>query len=220
MSLMLMYKDELKGFYKSKVMLVLWIGLPVLALWIYLLDPKTEQQVPLTVLSGLVVSSLAGTLSSIMLTVGIIHEKSRGVYPLFLIRPVKRKDILLGKFFAVYSCIVMAAMISIFMGLVVDFFTIGTISGKLIGNTVTSMVMGFSMMAISASAGILIGIISPSVLVGVILVLYGGNQVASLVMIPAILGLSKSAFIAVIPGVIFASLFLWAAIVIFNKKQF
>lgn len=220
MSLMLMYKDELKGFYKSKVMLVLWIGLPILALWIYLLNPETENQVPLTVLSGLVVTSLAGTLASIMLTVGIIHEKNRGVYPLFLIRPVKRKDILLGKFFAVFSCIAAAAVISICMGLVVDFFTLGAISGKLIGDTITSVIMGFSMMAISASAGILIGIISPSVVVGVILVLYGGNQVASLVMIPAILGLSKSSFIAVIPGVIFASLFLWLAIVLFNKKQF
>lgn len=220
MNLKLMYKDELKGFYKSKVMLFLWIGLPILALWIYLLNPETEQNVPLTVLSALVVSSIAGTLSSIMLTVGIIHEKSKGIYPLFLIRPIKRRDILLGKFFAVFTCVFLAALISISLGLIVDYLTLGSISGNIIKETLSSIIMSISMMGISCSAGILIGMISPSVLVGVILVIYGGNQISALVMIPAFMGLSSSPLISIIPAVIFSCIFLSTAVMIFNKKQF
>ena len=32
MSLGLLFRDELKGFYKSKVMVTLWVGLPLLTL--------------------------------------------------------------------------------------------------------------------------------------------------------------------------------------------
>ena len=45
MSLALLFTDELKGYYKSKVMIILWIGMPALTLLIRLLfslDPETE----------------------------------------------------------------------------------------------------------------------------------------------------------------------------------
>ena len=35
MSLPLLFMDELKGFYKSKVMLFLWVGLPALSILLY-----------------------------------------------------------------------------------------------------------------------------------------------------------------------------------------
>ena len=221
MSLPLMYKDELKGFYKSKVMLFLWTGLPVIAILFHLLKPESSQQeVPLTMLSALVVSSLSGTLSSIMLAVGIIHEKSRGVYPLFLIRPVKRWNIILGKYFAVYTCIVIAAFISVMVGLLVDHFSADGVTIQLLKQAGQSLIVSFSMMSVTASAGVFIGVVSPSVLVGVILVLYGGNQVASITFLPAMLNLPFQSLFSFGISLLFTVGTLALAVLIFNRKQF
>ena len=106
MKLALLFVDELRGFYKSKVMLFLWVGLPVIAiLFRFVQSSMTGQAISFTVISSLVVSSLAGTLASVMLAVSLINEKNRHVYELFLIRPLKRQDILLAKFFSIYACV-------------------------------------------------------------------------------------------------------------------
>ena len=220
MSVALMYKDELKGFYKSKVMLFLWTGLPFLALLIHIWNPKTEKEMPLALFSSLLVSSISGTIASVMLTVGIIHEKSKGIYPLFLIRPIKRWNILIGKFFAVYTCIAIAGAITIAIGFIVDQVSMGGISGELVKATLKSFVMTLSMMAIASSAGILIGVLAPSVLVGVILVLYGGNQVSALGILPSMLKVSHQEIFTLGAGVILSALLLFLAVFIFNRKQF
>ena len=68
MKLPLLYADEMRGFYKSKVMLFLWIGLPIVAiLFRFVQYGATGQAIPFTVISALVVSSLAGTLAAVML---------------------------------------------------------------------------------------------------------------------------------------------------------
>src|SRR4030042_2932982 len=122
MKLPILYVDELRGFYKSKVMLFLWIGLPVMAILLrYVQITTTGQQISFTVISALVVSSLAGTLSAVMLTVSIINEKNRHVYELFLIRPLKRRDIVLAKFLSVYTCVAVASLIAIFVGVAADY---------------------------------------------------------------------------------------------------
>ena len=62
MKLSLLYFDELKGFYKSKVMLFLWVGLPLVAvLFRFIQYGSTGQAISFTVISALIVSSLAGT---------------------------------------------------------------------------------------------------------------------------------------------------------------
>lgn len=220
MSLGLMFRDELKGFYKSKVMLFLWSGLPLLAFLIHVWNPKTEKEMPLVLLSSLVVSSISGTIASIMLTVSIIHEKSKGVYPLFLIRPLKRWNILMGKFFAVYTCIAIAGAITIAIGFIVDFISLGGISGELVRETLKSFAMTLSMMAISSSAGVLIGVLSPSVLVGVILIIYGGNQVSAAGMAPAMLKIPNQAVFSAAAGLILSGILLFLAVFIFERKQF
>ena len=104
MKLGLLFVDELRGFYKSKVMIFLWIGLPIIALLFRFVSASISgQNIPFTLVSSIVVSSLAGTLASVMLAVFIINEKNRHVYELFLIRPLKRRDIILAKFFSVYT---------------------------------------------------------------------------------------------------------------------
>ena len=221
MKLQLLYVDELRGFYKSKVMLFLWIGLPIISILFHFIQYETTgQSISFTVISGLVISSLAGTLAAVMLTVSIINEKSRNVYALFLIRPLKRRDIILAKFLSVYSCVAMATFIAVFFGIGIDYLSAGTFSTMALNNLGQSLAISFSLVAVSCAAGVLIGVAAPSVLVGVILVIYGGNQISVLPLVPTILNLSNATEFTIGLAALTAALILVLAIYLFERKQF
>jgi ABC-2 type transport system permease protein len=221
MQLALLFGDELRGFYKSKVMIFLWVGLPLIALLFRFVQVSTTgQDIPFTLISSLVVSSIGGTLAAVMLAVFIINEKNRRVYDLFLIRPIKRRDIVLAKFFSVYTCVAIASAIAVFVGIVTDFATTGTLSTAGLTGAGQSLATTLSMIAVSCGAGVLIGVASPSVLVGAILVIYGGNQISVIPLVPTILNLPMAeVYTIVLAGAIAAGL-LAGAVALFNKKQF
>lgn len=229
MNLFNLYKDELKGFLKSKVMAFLWVGLPILVIALHFLQSNSaDQTISFTLLSALIVSSLGGTLSAVMLSVSIINEKSRHVYELFLIRPVKRYEIMLAKFFAVYSCVAVASLIAVSFGMVSDWVTTGAISQMVLKNVGESLAISLSMIAVSCSAGVLIGLVAPSILVGAILVLYGGNSLSVIPLIPTILtdvdpnifgDINTTGFTLGLSCIVTLALLVVAAIS-FNKKQF
>ncbi len=221
MNLPLLYSDELRGFYKSKVMIFLWVGLPIGAiLFRFVQVSSTGQEISFTVISSLVVSSLAGTLAAVMLAVSIINEKNRHVYELFLIRPLKRCDIVLAKFLSVYTAVAIAACISIAVGIVADYATTGALSTTSLGDTAQSLAISLSMIAVSCSTGVLIGIASPTVLVGAILVIYGGNQISIIPLVPTLLNLSYANVFTVILAAIVAAVLVIGAILLFDRKQF
>jgi ABC-2 type transport system permease protein len=220
MNLLLLFVDELMGFYKSKVMISLWIGLPLVSILFHFLSSSTGAPIPFTVVSAIVVSSLAGTLASVMLAVSIINEKNRHVYELFLIRPLKRRNIIIAKFLSVYVCIAVAAILAIILGMVADYLTTGTLSEAVLSNTFQSLSISLSMMATSCAAGVLIGVVSPSVLVGAILVIYGGNQISALPLLPSILNLTNPTLFTISLGALMSIILLILAISIFDRKQF
>lgn len=217
MSLALLFRDELNGFYRSKVMLALWAGMPALSVFLYLLSPNTGT-IPVAVFTSLLVGSIGGTLSSAMLAVSIINERERHVYDLFVIRPVKRRDLLLSKFLAVYGCVVVAGLLALALGVLTDQFVTGLARGIDFGGLESSIIILLSMLAVSCSVGILIGIVSPSVLVGVILVLYGGNQLSAVVLLPVLL-LVTAVWFPLVPGVAISLFLLVVSIVVFNRRQ-
>jgi ABC-2 type transport system permease protein len=221
MNLPLLYGDELRGFYKSKVMLFLWVGLPVIAvLFRFVQVTTTGQEMSFTVISSLVVSSLAGTLSAVMLAVSIINEKNRHVYELFLIRPLKRRNLMLAKFLAVYTCVAVASLMAVAVGVVADYFTGGGLPATIVADTAQSLAISFSMVAVSCSAGVLIGVASPSVLVGAILVIYGGNQISVIHLLPTILNLPNADLFTVGLAAVVAVGLLGSAVALFERKQF
>ena len=221
MQLGLLFVDELRGFYKSKVMIFLWIGLPVIALLFrYISSISSGQSLPFTLISALVVSSIGGTLASVMLTVFLINEKNRHVYDLFLIRPLKRRDIILSKFFSVYVCVAIASLIAVLAGITVDFASTGALSTTILSDAGQSLATSLSMIAVACSAGVIIGVASPSVLVGAILVIYGGNQISVIPLVPTLLNIQNAAiFTIALAGAVAATL-LGGAILLFEKKQF
>ena len=220
MSLSILFKDELQGFYKSKVMIVLWIGLPVLSILFFLLSPDTGDELPLTVMTSLIVSSLAGTLGAVMLAVSIINEKGSKVYDLFLIRPIKRSNLLISKFLAVYVCIAIAATLSLLLGLGVDYYRFGGIPEGMLSGTIDSIIISLAMMGVSASAGVLIGVVSPSVLVGAVLVIYGGNQISILPALTVLVDAGHERIFSLGIGILLTVILLLMATILFNRKQF
>lgn len=220
MSLSLLFKDELKGFYKSKVMIFLWVGIPLMTVLLRLWSPETGEDIPFTALSAIIVSSIGGTLGAVMLTVSIINEKTQHVYDLFLIRPIKRRNLIISKFFAVYTCIVIASVLALSLGLAIDYFSMGGPPEVVLKNTLGLLALSLSMMVVSSSAGVLMGVAAPSVLVGAILVIYGGNQISALPMLPTMLNISNQVLFTIILGVVLSSVLLSIAIFLFNRKQF
>jgi ABC-2 type transport system permease protein len=221
MQLSLLFTDELRGFYKSKVMIFLWVGLPIIALLFRFISAgSTGQEIAFTLVSSIVVSSVGGTLAAVMLAVFIINEKNRHVYDLFLIRPIKRRDIVLSKFFSVYVCVAIASAIAVFAGVVADLVTTGTLPTTVLMDAGQSLATTLSMIAVSCGAGVLIGVASPSVLVGAILVIYGGNQISVIPLVPTLLNLPDAAVFTVVLAITIAAGLLAGAVALFNRKQF
>ena len=221
MQLALLFADELRGFYKSKVMIFLWVGLPIIALLFRFISAgSTGQEIPFTLVSSIVVSSIGGTLAAVMLAVFIINEKNRHVYDLFLIRPIKRQDIVLSKFFSVYVCVAIASAIAVLAGVIADLVATGTLPTTVLLDAGQSLVTTLSMIAVSCGAGVLIGVASPSVLVGAILVIYGGNQISVIPLVPTLLNLPDAAVFTVALAIVVAAGLLAGAVALFNQKQF
>lgn len=219
MNFALLVQDEMRGFYRSKVMLFLWIGLPILTILFHFWSSLQGGELPLTALSAIITSSIGGTLASVMLAVSIINEKTQHVYDLFLVRPVRRWNIILSKFLAVYTCIAVASGLSLLLGLIIDYVNVGGLSDAILRDTLLSLATSLSMMAVSSSIGVLIGVAAPSVIVGVILVIYGGNQISALPIIPTILNISNATLFTIVFGVVISSIMLVLATFIFNRKQ-
>jgi len=217
MSLAILFADELNGFYRSKVMLFLWAGLPGLAAVLYGISPDTGS-IPFSSFTAMLVGSIGGMISAAMLAVGIINEREKHVYDLFVIRPVKRRNIVLSKFLAVYLCIVVAGFIALMLGIGVDYVNSDLPPDEVLSANLPGIVIMVAMMAISCSAGVLIGIFSPSVLVGVILVMYGANQLSAIAIVP-VLTSSSNDYFPLIPGVAVTAVLLLLSVLVFERKQ-
>jgi len=220
MSLKILFVDELKGFYKSKVMIVLWVGLPLLSLLFHYIVPNTEG-IPISSIVAIILSSIGGTLGSAMLSTSIASEKIRHVYDLFLIRPVKRTSILLAKFFSVYLCLIIATGISLTLGLILDQIFIGNLSEFVLNQTIESLTISMAAMAISCSIGIFFGIIVSSVPVATILSVYIGNQISAISILPTLfLDFIDPIIFSLLVGCIAAVFMLTISSILFSRKQF
>ncbi len=216
-----LFKDELTGFYRSSVMVVLWVGLPVLGVFLYLLNPQTEPELPFSVLFASVVSGLGGTLASIMISVHLIHEKNQRVYELFLVRPVPRRDILLAKFLAVFACVAVASVVSLALGVTLDLVFHGRLSQAVTGNSLQSLLSGLSTIAVACAAGVLIGVCARTVLLGIVLIVFVSSNVSALVaLLPAMLRLPNPFAYSLLIGTVLAVAGMTAAVLIFNRMRF
>ncbi|NHJ24135.1 MAG: hypothetical protein EAX89_06145 [Candidatus Lokiarchaeota archaeon] len=220
MNFRILFFDELKGFYKSKVMLILWFGMPFLTLLLHFINPNLEE-LPVSYLVALLISSIGGTLSAALLSTSIANEKSHHVFDLFLVRPVSRTSILLAKFIAVYLCLIIATGLSLIIGLIIDFYNLGTLSEFIIQSTFDSLSISLAGMAISCSIGMFFGILLSSVPVAAILSVYLGNQLSAVSILATIfIDVIDPTLFALIIGSSVSIIFIGISIFAFSKKQF
>lgn len=220
MSLKILFIDELKGFYKSKVMIVLWVGFPLLSLLFHYITPDTEG-LPFSSIVAIILSSVGGTLASAMLSTSIASEKMHHVYDLYLIRPVKRTNILLAKYFSVYLCLIIATAISLTLGLILDQIFIGNLPEYVLNQTIESLTISMAAMAISCSIGVFFGIIVSSVPVATILSVYIGNQISAISILPTVFfEFIDPIIFSLLVGSIAAVIMLTVSSILFSRKQF
>lgn len=228
MSFFLLFKDEFKGFYKSKVMIILWCGMPLLTILMRLVQyltiasgDTTTVEIPLSIISMMVVSQIGAMLSSIMLSTSIVNELNKHVYDLFLIRPVRRYNLILAKYIAVLTCLIIAILISLIVGIFYDIFSDNLPSATEIWTeNIENLVVSLATMSISCCFGIVFGLSLKSVAAAAIISMYFGGQLSSVIMLVIIfIEETYTMLIATILGIIVSTVLLSISILQFNKKQ-
>jgi ABC-type transport system involved in multi-copper enzyme maturation permease subunit len=224
----IMVRDELIGFARSKVMLVLWVLLPGIAmLGYFLVDSSTNlkammggDQMTATDFVGFLLGSLAGTIAALMVAVDIVSERQRKVYELFVIRPMRRDTILWAKFIAVFLCVSVACLLAIGLGITIDQLQGDPLRGG-VWKTVRSLINLVSVVALSAAVGVFVGSISRTILVAVLIVLYGGQNLLYVPMLPVYLGVMPDQFwlVMLLTLTMIAGL-MAASIALFRKSEF
>ncbi|MFX1239246.1 MAG: ABC transporter permease subunit [Promethearchaeota archaeon] len=223
MSLCLLFKDELRGFFKSKVMIILWIGLPLLTLLIRLLfsfDPESPQDISTTMLTITVITALSGSLAAIMLSTAIANERVKGVYDLFLIRPVKKHEIVLAKYLSVMFCLIIAVSISLIVGITFDILSESSLDPfDLLEANIESLIVMVASMSISCTIGIVLGMSLDSVAGVGILSYYLGSQLSVIVTLPKLFIQNLNMIlIAPLLGLSITVALLFISVLQFNKK--
>ena len=195
----LLVRDELIGFARSKVMLVLWVVLPCIALLGFLLLPQRifgSGRAPMTATAfmSLLESSVAGTVAALMIAVDIVSERNRNVYTLLVIRPIRREAIIEAKFIAVFGCVAIACIVSLLFGIVIDVFRGMPPTAASLADTGKELVRMTAVIAIATACGALFGVLARSILVAVILVLYVGQNIAVIPLLPTYFGVLPERF--------------------------
>jgi len=222
----LMLRDELIGFAKSKVMIVLWVVLPVIAMAGYLLLPKEITNarglggLSATAFVGFLMSSVAGTVAALMVAVDIVSERNRKVYELFVIRPIRPEVIIWAKFLAVFACVTVACLVSLALGIAVDAIRGSPPRGSELYDMLKSLLSLIGVVAMSCSVGVVFGVMSRTILVAVILVLYVGQNLTIVPMLPVYLGWLPNQFWLVMAiTAVLTGLLVVAASVMFRRAE-
>ena len=199
---LLLLRDELVGFAKSKVMLALWIVMPAIAIVGYLLLPAATTvqfgaplRVSATMYISFLISTIAGSIAAVMIAADVVGERTRRVYQLFAIRPIRRDAILWSKFFAVFGCVSIACILSLAVGVVVDMLRGTTPSGAMLYELLKSFTTLAGVIAVSAAEGMFVGILSgTSMVAAVIIVLQVGQILALVPLLPGVFGVFPNQF--------------------------
>jgi ABC-type transport system involved in multi-copper enzyme maturation permease subunit len=222
----LLVRDELVGFARSKVMIVLWLLMPALALLGFLLLPmdafrtgRHETMTAATFMSVLL-SSISGTVAALMAAVDLVTERNRNVYVMFAIRPVRRETIVWAKFFAVFACVATAVVTSLVIGIVADLVRGVPVTLATLRDAAHALSSAAMVIALSASVGVLFGVLARSVVVAVILVLYVGQNLAIVPMLPISFGVLPDSFwVFIAISLALVVIVMWLAGLAFRRAQ-
>ncbi len=222
-SLLLLLWDEFKGFAKSKTIIALWVGMPLIIIIMHISDPS-QGDFPITLFSGIVIASIGGLLAAVILSSTMTNEITKNVYALFLIRPVKRWHIVISKYIAFMFSLTIASLLSFTAGIIVDLIQ-STVPSEffkyILKFSFENLLISLSAMSIACASGLVIGMLVKSVAMSVILSIYLGQQMSVIAIMPGYF-LENIDPLYFSLGVGFAAtvVILALGIFIFKKKQF
>lgn len=219
MRLPLLLVDELRGYYRTKAVVLMWIGLPLISILLKWLQPEIEGM-DVSVFTALMLTSLGGTLGAVTLGTSIAGDMNQHVYDLFLIRPVKRYEIVISKFLAVYLLLLGVLAVSMVSAIAIDTLVYGTPVNLIVASIQEPLLLTVASMAFACATGTAVGIVMDSVAVAAIASLYLGGQLSSVPFLVAIL-LFKSGdlLFPLLLAAVAALLTLSLAVVIFGRRQ-
>ena len=222
-SLFILLWDEFRGFAKSKTVIALWIGMPLVVIVMHFLNP-VQGDFPMTLFSGVVIASIGGLLAAVILSSTMANEINANVYALFLIRPVKRWQIIIAKYIAFMFSLTIAALLSFTSGIIVDLIQ-STLPSEvfkaIISYSFENLLISLSAMSIACAAGLVIGMLVKSVAMAVILSIYLGQQLSVIAILPGYFLKNVDPWLFSIGiGLAATVIILALGIFVFQKKQF
>jgi len=222
-SLFILLWDEFRGYAKSKTMIALWVGMPLVVIIMHYLNP-VQGDFPMTLFSGIIIASIGGLLAAVILSSTIANEITSNVYALFLIRPVKRWHIVIAKYIAFMFSLIIASLLSFTSGIIVDLIRSSLPSAifkELIRYSFENLLISLSAMSIACAAGLVIGMLVKSVAMAVILSIYLGQQMSVVAILPGyFLDNVDPLIFSICVGFAATVIILALGIFVFTKKQF
>jgi len=167
-------------------------------------------------------TSIAGAIASVLVAVEIVSDRSRNVYQLYVIRPIRPESLLWAKFFAVSALVIIAVTISMSIGFIFDVTEGRPIDGDELvqsGKVILATAQG---VGLACAGGVLFAVLAKeSILIAVVLVLQIGQNFTFIPQIPAFYGVMQHQF-WLWTGVTFVFLFavMWIAGIAFRRSQF
>jgi len=226
---LLLTGDEFRGFAKSKVMIVLWVLMPGIALVGFLLlrhrarlELGPGHSISAKQYMGFLESGIAGAIASVLVAVEIVSDRSRNVYQLFVIRPIRPESLLWAKFIAISVLVIIAATISMSIGFIFDATEGRPIDADELLQSGKAILATAQGVGLACAGGVLFGVLAKdSILVAVVLVLQIGQNFIFIPQIPAFFGVMQHQF-WLWTAITFAFLFavMWIAGIAFRRSQF
>lgn len=223
---LLLLRGELLGYFKSKVMLVLWILMPLISIAGYLLVRTLDLRgaglaaTSAMMFVSILLSSIAGTVAAIMVAVDIVNERNRKVYDLFAIRPIRREALIWSKFFAVLGCVSIACVAALALGIALDAILGEPPTAAMLHDALESLATLIGVLATSTAGGVFIGVAVRGILVAVILVLYVGQNLPIVPLLPRYLGVLPDLFwVVILISLALAFAVVHAAAVMFRRAE-
>ena len=128
--------------------------------------------------------------------------------------------IIWSKFLAVFTCVTVACLVSLGLGIAVDAIRGSPPRGDQIYDIVKSLISLVGVVAMSCSVGVVFGVMSRTILVAVILILYVGQNLTIVPMLPVYLGwLPDKFWIIMLITAVLTGLLVLAASVMFRRAE-
>ncbi len=180
--MLILLKDELKYFIKSRFMAYLWIGLPLFSIIIHFFVLKSDSLMQMRNYF-LIILNFVIWLISILTATSIFNDISQKFHTLLILRKVKRINILWSRFLSLFLVVFFAFILSFCLANIFGllFFEI-PFNLDILFDYLLLLSFAFFSLSVSCGVSLIIGLISNSMLTAILLTVFIVNNAFMLIM--------------------------------------